>query len=219
MEWLHYGMDIVLHLDKHLNQLAGDYGAWTYLILFAIIFAETGLVVTPFLPGDSLLFAVGALAATKDSPLGIGQVALLLLGAAVLGNTTNYHIGRFIGPKAFERDGRFIKRRYMEQTKAWFARHGGMTIVLTRFVPIIRTFAPFVAGVGQMAYARFQAFNIAGGAAWVGIMVFGGYFFGRLIPEGKFAYVTVAIIVISLLPMAFELWKARREMVEQPVER
>jgi membrane-associated protein len=214
MHWLSHLIDIVLHLDKHLNALADEYKAWTYLILFGIIFAETGLVVTPFLPGDSLLFAVGSLAATSGSPLGIGEVFATLLAAAVLGNTANYHIGRAIGPRALK-GGRFVKKAYLDRTHQFFEKRGGKTIVLTRFVPILRTFAPFVAGIGGMSYARFQAFNIAGGLAWVGLILFAGYFFGKLIPEGKFAYVTLAIIVISVIPIVFDFWKARRELAAE----
>jgi len=210
MDLLAWLIDIVLHLDTHLVELLHDYGFWVYLILFAIVFAETGFVITPFLPGDSLLFAAGALAAvdtggTLSAPL----LCLVLATAAIAGNTTNYHIGRWIGPPAFSGKYRFLKVEYLRRTEAFFARHGAMTIVLSRFVPIIRTCAPFVAGVGRMPYARFQAFNIGGGLAWVLAFTWAGYFFGNL-PwiKDNFGIVTIGIIVISTLPVA---WAALRK--------
>lgn len=209
LELVHLLIDFILHLDDHLVELLATYGLWIYAILFLIVFCETGLVVTPFLPGDSLLFAAGALAAvdtsgTLTAPLLI--VALVL--AAILGNTTNYFIGRHIGPRAFSGNVRFLKLDYLERTREYFERHGPMTIVLSRFVPIVRTFAPFVAGVGQMNHARFQAYNVGGALAWVVGFVVAGYLFGN-IPwiKDNFGLVTIAIVIASLLPMA---WMAMR---------
>jgi membrane-associated protein len=211
VELVHWFVDIVLHLDKHLVELLTQYGLWIYAILFVVVFSETGLVVTPFLPGDSLLFAVGALAAVDTSGTLTAPTALgLLFVAAVLGNTTNYAIGRAIGPPAFSGRYRLLKLEYLRQTEDFFARHGGMTIVLSRFLPIFRTFAPFVAGVGRMPYARFQAYNVAGAAAWTTIFIGGGYLFGNIpIVKNNFGVVTILIIVVSLLPLAWALLKRR----------
>lgn len=203
MDLLLVPIDFILHLDRHLVGMLVRFDVWIYAILFLIIFAETGLVVTPFLPGDSLLFAVGALAAVDTSgTLSAPLVAALLIIAAILGNTVNYAIGAWIGPPAFSGRYRFLKTEYLERTQDYFRRFGGMTIVLSRFVPIVRTFAPFVAGVGRMPYGRFQLFNISGGTSWVLIFVFGGYLFGNL-PwvKDNFGLVTIAIVVLSLLPM------------------
>jgi membrane-associated protein len=210
MELIGWFVDLILHLDTHLVELLHDYGFWIYLILFAIVFAETGFVVTPFLPGDSLLFAAGALAAVDTSgTLSAPLLCLLLVIAAVTGNTTNYHIGRWIGPPAFSGKYRFLKVEYLQRTEAFFAKHGAMTIVMSRFVPIIRTCAPFVAGVGRMPYARFQAYNIGGGLAWVLSFIWLGYFFGNLpIIKDNFGIVTIGIIVVSVLPVA---WAALRK--------
>lgn len=212
MELIHWFIDVVLHLDRHLVDLMQQYGVWIYAILFLIIFSETGFVVTPFLPGDSLLFAVGALAAVDTSgTLKAPLVCALLILAAILGNTTNYAIGRWIGPPAFSGRYRFLKIEYLRRTEAFFLRYGGMTIVMSRFVPIVRTFAPFVAGVGRMPYARFQAYNIAGGASWVLIFVWGGYFFGNIpIVKNNFGVVTILIIIVSVLPVVFGMLKERR---------
>jgi len=198
--WL---IDIVLHLDRHLVELLTRYELWIYPILFAVIFAETGLVVTPFLPGDSLLFAVGALAAVDTSGTLRAPLASVLLGAAaVLGNTVNYSIGRFIGPPAFSGRYRWLKVEYLRRTEEFFRRHGGMAIALSRFLPVIRTCAPFVAGIGRMPYMRFLAFNLVGGFAWVLTFVWGGYLFGN-IPQVKehFGLVTLAIVAVSLVPL------------------
>ncbi|MFO1454763.1 MAG: DedA family protein [Steroidobacteraceae bacterium] len=199
--------DFVLHLDRHLVELMSQYGAWIYAILFLIVFCETGLVVTPWLPGDSLLFATGALAAIDTSgTLSAPAIAGLLIVAAILGNTTNYAIGRWIGPQAFSGKYRFLKVDYLRRTEAYFAEHGGKTVVLSRFLPIIRTFAPFVAGIGHMHYGRFQAFNVAGAATWVVLFIGGGYFFGNIpLVKNNFGLVTVAIIIASLLPVAWVL--------------
>ena len=195
-------IDLILHLDKHLVQLLAQFGPWVYAILFAIIFAETGFVVTPFLPGDSLLFAVGALAAvdttgTLNAPL----LSVALVIAAVLGNSLNYAIGRATGPRAFSGNIRFLKVEYLHQTEAFFQRYGGMTVVISRFMPIIRTFAPFVAGVGQMHFGRFQLFNIVGGTSWVLLFIWGGFLFGNIpVIKQHFGIVTIAIIVVSVMP-------------------
>lgn len=213
MEFLQSLIDLVLHLDRHLVELLVRFDVWIYAILFLIIFAETGFVVTPFLPGDSLLFAVGALSAVDTSgTLTPGRVILVLAGAAILGNTANYAIGARIGPPAFSGRYRFLKLEYLRETEDYFRRYGPMTIVLSRFVPIVRTFAPFVAGVGRMPYARFQAYNVAGGAGWVVLFVVAGYLFGNL-PwiKQNFGLVTVLIIVVSVIPMSLMMWRSRKD--------
>ncbi len=209
MELLHWLADIVLHLDKHLVELVADYGILVYAILFVIVFAETGFVITPFLPGDSLLFAAGALAAVDTSgTLSAPLLSLVLVVAAIAGNTANYHIGRWIGPPAFSGRYRFLKIEYLQRTEAFFGKHGAMTIVLSRFVPIIRTCAPFVAGIGRMPYARFQAYNIGGGLAWVLAFIWAGYFFGNIpLVQNNFGLVTIGIVVLSMVPVA---WAALR---------
>jgi membrane-associated protein len=203
LELLGWFVDLVLHLDQHLVELLRDFGPWIYVILFAIVFAETGFVVTPFLPGDSLLFGVGALAAIDSSgTLTAPLVSLLLVIAAVTGNTLNYHVGRWIGPPVFSGKYRFLKVDYLRRTEDYFARHGALTIVVTRFMPILRTCAPFVAGVGRMPYGRFQAYNLIGGLLWVLSLVWAGYFFGNIpIIKQNFGLVTIGIIVLSLLPL------------------
>ena len=210
MELVSWFLDLILHLDAHLVELLGDYGMWVYAILFLIVFAETGFVVTPFLPGDSLLFAAGALAAVDTSgTLSAPLVSLVLCVAAVAGNTTNYHIGRWIGPPAFSGNYRWLKVDYLKRTEAFFVKHGAMTMVLSRFAPIIRTCAPFVAGIARMPYARFQAYNFIGGIAWVLALTWAGYFFGNIpFVKQHFGFVTIGIIVISLLPVA---WVALRK--------
>lgn len=211
MDSLHWAIDFVLHLDQHLVQMLSLYGAWVYAILFAVIFAETGLVVTPFLPGDSLLFAVGALAAVDRSGSLSAPFASLLLGlAAVLGNSVNYSIGRAIGPAAFSGRYRFLKHEYLVRTEEFFARYGAWAVFLSRFMPIVRTFAPFVAGVGRMPAARFLAFNLAGALCWVLLFVWGGYLFGNIpLVKDHFGIVTIAIVVASLLPVAGLLLRRR----------
>ena len=210
MELIHWFIDVVLHLDEHLVEMLRTYHFWVYGILFAIVFAETGFVVTPFLPGDSLLFAAGALAAvdttgTLTAPL----LSLVLVAAAVAGNTTNYHVGRWIGPPAFSGRYRWLKVDYLVRTEAFFAKYGSMTIVLSRFAPIIRTCAPFVAGVARMPYARYQAYNVLGGLAWVLAFVWTGFFFGNIpFIKENFGLVTIGIVVVSLLPVA---WVALRK--------
>lgn len=209
MDLLRWLVDIVLHLDRHLVELVAAYGMLVYAILFAIVFAETGFVITPFLPGDSLLFAAGALAAVDGSgTLSAPLLSLVLIMAAIAGNTTNYHVGRWIGPPAFSGRYRFLKLEYLQRTEAFFARYGAMTIVLSRFVPIIRTCAPFVAGIGRMPYARFQAYNIGGGLAWVLAFIWAGFFFGNIpLVKNNFGFVTIGIVVLSLVPVA---WAALR---------
>lgn len=206
MAWL---IDLCLHLDHHLVEILATYQLWIYPILFAVIFAETGFVVTPFLPGDSLLFAVGALAAVDTSgTLTAPRASLALALAAVLGNTVNYAIGRAIGPPAFSGRYRLLKVEYLRRTEEFFLRHGGLAIFLSRFMPIIRTCAPFVAGIGRMPYARFLAWNLAGGCCWVLLFIWGGYLFGNIpLVKQHFGLVTIAIIVASLVPVASALWR------------
>ena len=205
-------LDLILHLDKHLVELLAQFGPWVYAILFAIIFAETGFVVTPFLPGDSLLFAIGALAAVDTTgTLSAPLLSIALIVAAVLGNTLNYSIGRAIGPRAFSGNIRFLKVDYLHQTEAFFQRYGGMTVVISRFMPIIRTFAPFVAGIGHMHVGRFQLFNIVGGASWVLLFIWGGYLFGNIpVIKQHFGIVTIAIIVISVMPAVIAFLRRKR---------
>ncbi len=213
METIKQVIDLFIHLDQHLNEAIRDYGLWTYLILFAIVFCETGLVVTPFLPGDSLLFAVGALAANPDSPLDIWWLTVLLWVAAVAGDATNYAIGHYLGPRILKEERRFLKREYMERTQRFYDRYGGKTIVLARFVPIVRTFAPFLAGVGAMSYPRFAVYNVLGATLWVGLFLWGGYFFGGYkLVQDYFPLVILAIVGISLLPGVFEFWRERRRL-------
>ncbi len=209
MEFVKSVMDLFLHLDDHLREIIAHYGVWTHLILFVIVFAETGLVVTPFLPGDSLLFAAGTFAALGS--LDLWLVVSLLIGAAVLGDTVNYWVGAWIGPRAFSGNVRFLRKDYLDRTHAFYEKHGGKTIILARFVPIIRTFAPFVAGVGAMSYPKFITYNIVGAVLWVGLFVPLGYYFGNF-PAVKenFTLVILAIIAISVLPIAFEAIRARR---------
>lgn len=204
-------IDLFLHLDRHLVELLAQYGQWFYPLLFVVIFAETGLVVTPFLPGDSLLFGVGALAAIDGSPLSIAWLFVLLGLAALAGNTVNYAIGRALGRRALEGHYRFIRRSYLLRTHDFFVRYGGVTILLSRFMPIVRTFAPFIAGIGRMPYHRFQAWNALGGAAWVGLFLFGGFGFGN-VPwvKSHFSVVTLMIVAISLLPMLIVAIRGQR---------
>ncbi len=210
MEFLASAVDLFLHLDHHLNTIIAHYGVWTYLLVFLIIFCETGLVITPFLPGDSLLFALGALAA--GGPLKIGWLLLLLGTAAISGNILNYAIGRLLAPKIFRKENiRFIKMEYLERTHQFYLKHGGKAIIISRFLPILRTFAPFLAGVGLMPYGRFLIYNFVGGAAWVTTFILGGYFFGNLpFVKKNFSAVVLAIIIISLLPAVIEFLRHRR---------
>ena len=208
MDLLRNAIDFFLHLDQHLSQLISQYGTWTHFILFLIVFCETGLVITPFLPGDSLLFAAGTFAALGS--LDLWLVIALLIVAAVVGDTLNYWIGSYIGPRAFSGNMRFLKREYLERTHAFYEKHGGKTIILARFIPIIRTFAPFVAGVGAMSYPTFLTYNVVGAVLWVGLFVLGGYFFGNIpTVRENFTLVILAIIAISVLPIVVETLRAR----------
>jgi membrane-associated protein len=209
MDFLRQLIDIFLHLDHHLAQLIEQFGAGSYLILFLIIFAETGLVVTPFLPGDSLLFAAGTFAALGSFDLLL--LLVLLIAAAVIGDSVNYWIGMRVGERAFSGRVRFLKQEHLERTRAFYVRHGGKTIVLARFIPIIRTFAPFVAGVGRMHYPRFLAYNVAGAVLWVSLFVLGGYFFGNIpAVRSNFTLVILAIIALSVVPVVVEFLRGRR---------
>jgi membrane-associated protein len=203
-------IDIFLHLDRYLDTIINDFQAGTYLILFVVIFIETGVVIFPFLPGDSLIFAAGAFAARPSSPLNIILLYIILCAAAILGDTANYWIGHYIGPRAFSGNIRFLKKEYLDRTHDFYERHGGKTIIIARFIPIIRTFAPFVAGVGAMTYPRFIAYNVIGGIAWVTLFTFGGYFFGELpIVKNNFSIVVLAIIIISVIPGVVEFLRER----------
>lgn len=212
MDILRQIFDLLFHLDRHLADLITAFGSWTYAILFLIVFCETGLVVTPFLPGDSLLFAAGTFAGMES--LNGGMLVALLFSASALGDSTNYWVGRFVGPRAFSGHFRFLRQEHLDRTRTFYARHGKKTIILARFLPIIRTFAPFVAGVGEMAYLRFLAYSLIGGLAWVGLFVGAGYFFGNLpLVRDHFSVVVMGIIGVSLLPMALEgvrTWRTRQ---------
>lgn len=209
MEFIKDILDFFLHLDNKLEDIIKNYGLWTYLILFLIIFCETGLVVTPFLPGDSLLFAAGTFAAGRG--LNVWLLFILLSVAAIIGDTVNYWIGHYIGPKVFYKENvRFLNKKHLERTHEFYERYGGKTIIIARFIPIIRTFAPFVAGVGSMTYWRFITYNIVGGILWVGICVFAGFFFGNIpIVKNNFSIVIIAIIFISVLPVIIEFIRHR----------
>ncbi len=206
-------IDFVLHIDRHMAVIIAEYGLWTYGILFLIIFAETGLVVTPFLPGDSLLFATGAICARPDTGLSIHLMAGLLWTAAVVGDNLNYWIGYYVGPAVFHReDSIWLRKKHLERAHAFFEKYGGRAIILARFVPIVRTFVPFVAGVGRMKYTRFLPFDIVGGFAWIYLFTYSGFFFGNQpFVKRNFEVVIVAIIVISLIPIAVEAFRGWRE--------
>ncbi|MFI5396621.1 MAG: DedA family protein [Candidatus Binatia bacterium] len=209
MDLVHMFIDYFLHLDRHLNVVIQMYGMWTYLIMFLIVFCETGLVVTPILPGDSLLFAAGTFAA--GGALQVEPLFLLLSIAAIGGDTVNYWAGHLVGPKIFQQEKiRFMKKEYLDRTHEFYERHGGKTIILARFIPIIRTFAPFVAGVGRMTYLHFISYNVVGGVAWIGLFVLGGYFFGNISAvKENFTLVILAIIFISILPGIIEFARQR----------
>lgn len=211
MDLIQFIIDFILHIDRHLIELVQDYHLWTYAILFVIIFCETGLVVTPFLPGDSLLFVAGAITAQPDMPLQIGYLVLVIFIAAVLGDSCNYMIGHFFGKRLFSNpDSKIFKQSYLEKTHSFFRKYGGKTIILARFVPIVRTFAPFVAGMGKMNYYYFMLYNLTGAALWVGIFCFAGYFFGDLpFVQDNLKLLLLAIIVISLLPAVIEVLRAK----------
>jgi membrane-associated protein len=213
VELIEQFVDVFLHLDQHLNEWATTLGPWLYALLFLIVFCETGLVVTPFLPGDSLLFAVGALATLEGSPIALPQTALLLIVAAVLGDAANYSIGAYLGPAVFTSErSRLLNKQHLVRTQAFYERHGGKTIFLARFVPIIRTFAPFVAGIGRMRYRYFATYNVTGAIAWVAVCMGAGALFGEIpIVKRNFELVVLGIIAVSLIPVVTELVKARRE--------
>lgn len=206
LELIQQLLDFILHIDKHLIEIVQEYRTWTYLILFLIIFAETGFVVTPFLPGDSLLFAAGAIIANPESGLNIFLMCILLIIAAISGDLVNYHIGNYVGPIAFSGKYKLLKKEYLDKTQAFYEKHGGKTIIYARFVPIIRTFAPFVAGIGTMSYSRFALYNVSGAIFWVTSFLFIGYFFGGLpIIKNNFTYVIFGIIILSILPPVIEV--------------
>jgi membrane-associated protein len=210
MELIGNFVDILLHLDKHLGSIIQQFGMWTYLILFVVVFLETGFVVTPFLPGDSLLFAAGAFAAI--GAFDVGWLMLVLIAAAILGDTANYWIGHYVGPRVFQKEkSRFFKKEYLDRTHAFYEKHGGKTIIIARFVPILRTFAPFVAGIGRMSYGRFIAYNVIGGVGWVVIFVTGGYLFGNIpVVKKNFSLAILAIILVSVIPIVVEFVRHRR---------
>jgi membrane-associated protein len=216
MSLIHQLVDLALHLDKHLNSFAGEHQVGVYVLLAAVIFCETGLVVWPFLPGDSLLFAVGALAATVGSPINLLGVIVLLCVCANCGDILNYTIGLRVGPKVFSRESSWLlNKKHLEEAHRFYERHGRKTIILARFVPIIRTFAPFVAGIGRMPFSRFIGFSVSGGVLWVCTMTLAGYFFGQIgVVKSHFEIVILAIIAISLLPMVFHAVQARGKSVE-----
>ena len=221
MEFLKKLIDIVLHMSKHLEDLVGQFGPWLYVILFLIIFCETGLVVTPFLPGDSLLFAVGALAAITPQPgtfgLNIWVLLITLIIAAILGDSVNYWIGKMFGDKLPQKFPRLIKPQHLQKTHDFYERYGGKTIIIARFVPIVRTFAPFVAGIGKMTYSRFMGYNVSGALLWIGLLLPAGYFFGNLPWVKKnFSVVVLAIIILSILPAVIEFIRERNRLAKSP---
>lgn len=209
MDIIKFLIDFVLHIDEHLVELSNQYGIWVYAIIFIIVFCETGLVVTPFLPGDSLLFATGAIIAQPESELNIFLMGIIIIVAAIIGDTVNYHIGKTFGSAVFKKETRFIKKEYLYKTQAFYDKHGGKTIIYARFIPIIRTFAPFVAGIGVMNYKRFISFNVIGGILWTVLFLGAGYMFGNIpFIKNNFSMVIIGIIVISLVPVFIELFKA-----------
>jgi len=211
MELIDKIIDIALHLDRYLSAIIQQYGLWTYAILFVVIFIETGFVVMPFLPGDSLLFAAGTFAAL--GALKVGWLVLALSAAAIIGDTVNYWVGHYIGPKVFHKDkARFFKKEYLDRTHAFYEKHGGKTIIIARFVPIIRSFAPLVAGIGRMSYGRFIAYNVVGGVGWVVLLVGAGYFFGTIpVVKNNFSLAILAIIAISTVPIVTEYLRHRKK--------
>ena len=216
---MHGIIDFILHMDKHLASWIASYQAWTYLILFTIIFCETGFVVTPFLPGDSILFMAGFFASATGArlnnvhALNLGILIMVMSAAAILGDTVNYWIGAKIGPRAFKKeDARFLKKKYLDETHTFYEKYGAPTIILARFVPIVRTFAPFVAGVGEMTYVHFLIYNIIGGIAWVTLFLCAGFFFGKVkFVHNNFLFVVIAIVLISVLPMVIKALSERRK--------
>lgn len=210
-------IDVVLHLNRHLADLSNSMGGWLYAVLFAVVFCETGLIVTPFLPGDSLLFAVGALVAIPEAHLSLPLMFVLLLIAAITGDAVNYSIGRKLGPTVFRSETNWLlNQSHLLKAQKFYERHGGKAIFLARFLPIVRTFAPFVAGIGRMNYSRFWMFNVSGAICWVGLFLLGGYFFGNVpIVKRNFSLVILGIIIVSVLPVVFEWYKAMKESREQ----
>jgi membrane-associated protein len=215
MDWLTQLLDVFLHLDVHLNDWAGSLGPWLYVVLFLVVFCETGLVVEPFLPGDSLLFAVGALASVDGSPIEVRSITITLLVAASLGDAVNYSIGARVGPRVFKSETSWLlNKEHLLRTERFYETYGGKTIILARFMPVIRTFAPFVAGIGRMAYSRFALFNVTGAIAWVVSFVGAGYFFGEMpIVKRNFHFVIIAIIILSVMPPVIEYLRSRGKVV------
>ena len=223
MELIFHFTDFLIHLDRYLGSLLQDFGVWTYLVLFLVIFCETGLVVTPILPGDSLLFALGAFTANPylKGPLELEWLLITLIVAAILGDTVNYSIGKFLGPRVFHyEDSRFFRKEYLERAHRFYEKYGGKTIVIARFMPIIRTFAPFVAGIGRMTYVNFVFYNIAGGVLWIASFLMGGYYFGN-IPKVKenFTFVLLAIVILSIMPGVIEYLRHRGSSVRNAPSR
>lgn len=217
MDYIYFIIDFILHVDVHLKELVSDYGIWVYAILFLIVFCETGLVITPFLPGDSLLFVAGALSALDSNDLNVHIFVMLLIAAAIIGDAVNYLIGRYFGEKLFSNpDSKIFRKSYLDKTHAFYEKHGGKTIILARFVPIIRTFAPFVAGMGKMGYRRFAAFNVVGAVCWVALFGYAGYLFGNeKIVQDNLKLLIVAIILISVMPIAVEFVRHRMDAKKQ----
>ncbi|MCX6270326.1 MAG: DedA family protein [Bacteroidetes bacterium] len=216
MEYLRYAVDFVIHIDKHLFEIVSQYQTWTYLILFVIVFCETGLVVTPFLPGDSLLFAAGGIAAMEGHPLDIKIVIMTFMLAAFVGDNTNYFLGRFLGKTVYEKNYRLIRRDYLDKTSLFYEKHGGITVIIARFMPIIRTFAPFVAGVGKMKYRKFITFSIGGSFLWTILFCLAGYFFGNItFVRNNFSIVILVLILMSLLPPVIAV--IREKLKKKPV--
>ncbi|AKP32527.1 DedA family protein [Yersinia aleksiciae] len=217
MEFIRFVIDFILHIDVHLAELVAQYGVWVYAILFLILFCETGLVVTPFLPGDSLLFVAGALASLPSNDINVHIMVALMVTAAILGDAINYTIGRVFGEKLFSNpDSKIFRRSYLDKTHQFYEKHGGKAIILARFVPIIRTFAPFVAGMGKMSYRHFAAYNVIGALVWVLLFTYAGYLFGNVpIVQNNLKLLIVAIIVVSILPGVFEVWRHRRAAARQ----
>ncbi len=217
MDIIKFVIDFILHIDVHLAELVAQYGMWVYAILFLILFCETGLVVTPFLPGDSLLFVAGALAALPTNDLNVHTMAALMIGAAILGDAVNYTIGRLFGDKLFSNpNSKIFRRSYLDKTHQFYEKHGGKTIILARFVPIVRTFAPFVAGMGHMSYRHFAAYNVIGALVWVLLFTYAGYLFGDLpIVQENLKLLIVGIIIVSILPGVIEIWRHKRAVARQ----
>ena len=218
MDLIRFVIDFILHIDVHLAELVAQYGIWIYAILFLILFCETGLVVTPFLPGDSLLFVAGALAALPTNDLDVHTMVALMVVAAILGDAVNYTIGRLFGDKLFSNpNSKIFRRSYLDKTHAFYERHGGKTIILARFVPIVRTFAPFVAGMGNMSYRHFSLYNVSGALLWVLLFTYAGYWFGNMpVVQDNLKLLIVAIILLSILPGVIEVWRQRRAARKQP---